>query len=372
MKKEALALLLLALPLPLLPGCAEGGKGDAVPLTFGKAFEEGEEYADRYVHLTHAGLLSKVSSGESFLLLVADHGSTCLCYVSFQETLGERMEKENLLVYSIDPAEFGGGKDALGLEIVEGYETLAIFSKGKLVDQEVTGETGDPFTSDPAVLGAWLEERVRPSSMLYVDKEQLDTLYEGDESFTLGFLRSDCPDCRHMEEAVLQPFNEKERNRSYVIDVNQEGIRLGEDGEVDQALWESFKEDVGLSEGEEGTPASYGEGYVPSFLRIDPNLGVEGNRRSMVVDGFTYMNDVLMEEGGKFLLEDSFYDEGRASSLEWLHGFSGTKVLKGREIPKEEVLSAGETLLWDREYSGAFHDPLANAFLEFYIPEIAG
>ena len=108
------------------------------------------------------------------------------------------------------------------------------------------------------------------------------------------------------------------------------------------------------------------------WMATTPNLGAEGDRRSMVVDGFTYMNDVLMEEGGKFLLEDSFYDEGRASSLEWLQGFSGTKVLKGREIPKEEVLSAGETLLWDREYSGAFHDPLANAFLEFYIPEIAG
>ncbi len=372
MKKEALALLVLALPLPLLPGCAEGGSGDLVPLTFGKLFEEGEEYRDRYVHLTHAGLLSKASSGESFLLLVADHDSTCLCYLSFQETLGARMEKENLLVYSIDPTEFGGGKDALGLEIVEGYETLAIFSKGKLVDQEVTGETGDPFTSDPAVLSLWLEERVRPSSMLYVDKDQLDALYEGEEPFTVGFLRSDCPDCRHLEEAVLQPFNEKERNRSYVIDVNQEGIRLGKDGEVDQALWESFKREVGLAEGQEMTPASYGEGYVPSFLRIDPNIEVGEDRRSMVVDGFVYMNDVIAEVEGRYLVQESFYDEERASSLEWLGEFAGRKVLEGLEIPEEEVLSAGETLIWDRESAGMLHDPLAQAFLEFYVPAIEG
>ena len=79
--------------------------------------------------------------------------------------------------------------------------------------EELYTPCGDPFTSDPAVLGDWLEERVRPSSMLYVDKDQLDALYEGNVPFTLGFLRSDCPDCRFRFLFVAGRHNHHIRER---------------------------------------------------------------------------------------------------------------------------------------------------------------
>ncbi len=354
---------LLFFPLLALASCDEG-KIDPLTLPIRKMYEENSTYVERYHAITHAEFLSFCERKMDFLLLVVDHDSTCTCYFSFQEALEPYLQKYDALIYSIDPKEFSGGEKK-GLNIISGNETLAIFKAGELLEQKVTDSTSDPFTSDSNVVKNWLEERVSWGSGMEITLPQLNKLYEGDIPFSLAYLRSSCPDCLTLEEEILYPLLKEKRGTLYMVDTDVPGIRFDEEGNFDETQWKAFKEEVGLSAKEDNCPSAYQEGYVPSILYIDPNLGT--TKRDKVVAGMTYLNDQIQKDEEGYFIASSFYNDARIPNNEWLSN-KEEKMLEGKRLKEEEVLVLNDSYSWKVDYAKEFHNPLAEEFLDFYCP----
>ena len=363
--KKISALFFAFLPILSLFSCS-GDTQEIITMPYQKTFVDTEDYSLRYEAINHNELMSLVSRKMNFVLLVVDHESTCTCYFSFQEAIEPYLKKNNALIYSIHPDEFNGGAERLGLDILSGVETVAIFKEGELFTQRLTSTTSDPFTSNPEAVESWFEQYVNWGHGRYISLEELNALYEGTNPFTVAFLRSSCPDCTYFEDHLLIPALEKDRNLLYLIDTDQEGIRFDQNGNYDETLWLAFKEEYGLSENGDDTPSAYYEGYVPSLIYVDPNLG--SDKRSAVIAGMTYLNDEVAEDENGYYIAHSFYSESRFLSNEWLS--DEEEPLEGKRLEEKEVQNIGDSLLWQRDSASVYHDVYAQKFLDFYVPLI--
>ncbi|MBO4737614.1 MAG: hypothetical protein J5627_04195 [Bacilli bacterium] len=355
--------LFLTIPLSLLAAlsaCQNTDSPAKVNLTFGKLYDSSklEHIDDHLVTLTHSGLTSLVNSKKEFVLLVYDKDNTCTCWADFEKTILSFVKMKNALMYAISPSEFDGGHETFGLTISKSEETIAIFEDGKIKEQKVTKGSEDEFMT-PAVFSSWMSERVHFSNMLYVSKTQLEGLFAGDIQFTVGFLRASCSDCSYVESSVLSSFNSKDNNISYVIDCDAEGIR-NKNGEYDQEQWASFKYEYGLSE-DANPDYGYGGGFVPSFYTYAPG---DGDKKDLIIDGDVYLNDVVSNESGKYVVTNSFFTEERAPLLNFLgNTMVDHPVFKVFEIEDKDI----ENGRWNKEAAAKYHDPLLNAFLTAYI-----
>jgi len=361
MKKRFLLSTIL-MSLSLLSSCGNE-KDNLVNITFGKLYDYSlaEKIEEHVVKITHSTLSSFVFEKKEFILFVYDKDNTCTCYEDFEKAAIYLMQKRDALIYGINPSEFDGGHDTFGLNVTKNEETVAIFQDGKLVHQKTTEGANDPFLEEYTFLN-WFDEKAHFSKMLYVTYDQFLELSDHGDMFTVGFLRSSCPDCAYVEDTVLSSFNaEKEtitRGNSYVIDCDAEGIRFV-NGVYDEENWKAFKTKFGLSSNPD---YGYGQGFVPSFYTYSGHIG--DTEYARVVDGAVYLNDVIkQDENGDYYVADSYYTEEREPNLAFLNKRIETRVLKGLKIPAKDV----ENGTWKKSAAAKYHDPLLKAYLDYYI-----
>lgn len=361
MKKRILLAFLLS--LPLVASCAPNAT-TPIRLTFGRLYDESLSFEESLEDIDVLEFADLIERGHNFLLLVYDPESTCTCYLTFQRTLEAFMEENNPLIYALTIDEYLKLENRHGVEARNGYETLAIFSNGSLVAQHQSGADNDPFTNDPEILEAWVESYADYSSMLYINKTQLDELLLGDDVFAVGYLRNSCPDCAFVEDHLLKDWNLEERNTTYVINCDVEGIRFT-DGDYDPELWQSFKDEYGLSSAI-NQDYGYEEGYVPTFIAYNPVFsGLAANK---IVDAATYQNDLIEEVNGKITITRSFYSEERLSLLQYLEISSvANPILEGLTLEENEVTrsSDGTIYLTDQTIE-RLYNPLLTSFLQLY------
>ena len=361
MKKRFLFCAVLT-SLSLLSGCQKE-ETELINITFGKLYDSSlaETIENHLVTVTHSELTSLVSEKKEFILLVYDKNNTCTCWEEFEKTILSFVKRKNALIYAIAPAEFDGGHETFGLNISKNEETIAIFEDGEVKHQKTTSGDKDEFMKEEK-FASWLNEKVHFSKMLYVNLTQFFALFSKGEQFTLGYLRSSCPDCSYVEDAVLSSFNAKDNNVSYVIDCDVNGIRF-KNGEYDEEQWNTFKESFGLSSsGSEDF--GYGQGYVPSFYTY---TGYRASTFSeTIADAVVYLNDKIEKnaETGEYFVADSFFTEERETIL----GFLGntkveTTVLKGMKIPAEDIENGN----WKKSAAAKYHNPLLEAYLTAYV-----
>ena len=361
MKKRFLFCAVLT-SLSLLSGCQKE-EAELINITFGKLYDSSleETIENHLVTITHSELTSLVSEKKEFILLVYDKNNTCTCWEDFEKTILSFVKRENALMYAISPSEFDGGHETFGLNIAKNEETIAIFEDGEVRHQKTTSGDKDEFMKEEK-FASWLNEKVHFSKMLYVNAIQYFELFGKGEQFTVGYLRSSCPDCSYVEDAVLSSFNAKDNNVSYVIDCDVDGIRF-KNGQYDEEQWSFFKEYSGLSSsGSEDF--GYGQGYVPSFYTYAGyNAPTIGER---IADAVVYLNDKIEKnaETGEYYVADSFFTEERENVL----GFLGntkveTTVLKGMRIPAEDIENGN----WKKSAAAKYHNPLLEAYLTAYV-----
>lgn len=357
-----------------LGGCASGEK-DLLALPFGKLYDETLDVDEEYdvslhlINIAHSSLTSMTDAKESFLLLVYDRDSDCVCYESFQSTLQKYLKKTNALIYGISPSEFDGGAETYGLHVSSSAMTFAIFENGTLYESKYIDGTDDEFILYEN-FSSWLKERVHHSDMLYVTLSQLPSLFEESECpFVLGFLRNSCSSCSYLSHNYLASFNTEEHDKSYVIDLDVEGIRLDENGEYDEKTYAAFKERMGLSS---LTNADYGyqEGYVPAFYRYEAKTDYE-KAYVGVMDAAIYGNDQVKNVDGEFQIVSSYYDGERPCEY-WEDLEEGQSNLIGKTLSEEEVLilpCADDEgfYYWRDEEAAKTHEPLLSAFLTKYL-----
>jgi hypothetical protein len=320
------------------------------------------------------------SQKQSFILLVADVTTTCLCFSYFKSSLVSYMKKSNAYIYSINPSEFNGGVSHYDLNVssAEGYETLAIFEKGKLKYQRTRAGQDDTWSNDADTFITWMNARISVSSMLYIDIKQLDAALKGTlslnglDQFTVGFFRDRCTDCRYLSEHFLLDYNALAHAESYVIDCDVPGLHDPKDGttsstEESKAQWSAFKLKYGLALTNEN-PLGYGTGYVPSFINYQSGA---------VRDLDVYVNDdiVLNTDQTTCSIETTYWDGTRSheffdsAKADLVKDFSKISALKN--ISKDDytaiVDGSATYYIWNHDKAALYHDPLLKSFLDYYL-----
>lgn len=340
---------------------------DITYLTFGKLFDAEASIDANFETISVPELRSMIEKKYNFALVVYDKDSTCTCYTTFKETIRKYMKTTNCLFYAVDYFELEKSGDTFGLKLSTGNETVAVFRDGVVKAQKNTSDSNDKFTSDITTFTTWMDNNAHISSMLYISEKQMNALFSGNEGFTLGFLRKSCSDCSYLSGHLLKDFNVKKANHSYVIECDQPGIRLDDDGKFNQDNWDAFKNKMGLAEAA-NPEYGYGMGYVPSFVRYNPDTTNEGDYASCIFDSCVYANDKIENVGGKYTVTESFYTEDRLSNVAYLEGSDvENKVLKGLEVNEEDLVITSEDIIWKNESASKYHDPLLKSFLDFYV-----
>ncbi len=369
-KKILLALSLLA---PMFSGC-RNAKENLLNITFGKLydFSLSTEVSHLYLHttnITYDDLTRKIENKENFLLCVYEYKTLskggnieCTCYSSFAYSLNKYMQRHNAEIYAIDPNDFASN-DRFSLSVVLGGQTLALFSKGKLIDQK---NTSKDELSTLEKIEDYLSPKINWSKMLYVSKKQLDDMLETKGVYTIGFLRKTCSDCSYLNYNFLKKYNENSFNKNiYVIECDTEAIRYNASNEFDKEMWQNFKDEYGLSN-KYNVQYGFIEGYVPSFLTYSISETKKEHYGQMVIDQAVYMNDTLEKDNGICKVANSYWNGSSHPFFEELAGDVITNLLS-LEIEKDNYNEyEGLGLYWKKEAAAAYHDPLLKGFLDYY------
>jgi hypothetical protein len=378
MNKKGLGVCLLSLvSLAALAGCNTNSALSKVNLTFGKLYDSSLDASEAKVddhlwNLSVADLNTLISRGDNFALLVYDTDDTCICWGDFQITLKEYLAHYNFLLFGIqqnlleaaETPSSGALAVNYNLSLATGEETIALYEDGAVKYQKTSAGTTDNWTQYDA-FAAWMNDRVHQSDMLYVSEAQFDNLFLGTSSFVVGFLRFSCPDCAYLDDNFLKSYNANDRNASYVIDVEKEGIWNATT--KSNGVWQTWKDKYGLSVA--GNAAfGFDNGVVPTFYNY--THASTGDYASAILDGDVYVNDSLAKDTNddNYYVSDTFFTETRLPNLTFLTDNTSvtTKVLSALAVPASDADIYGTAAGWDHKAAAKYHDPLLKAFLDFY------
>lgn len=387
--KKLVGTLLLA---PLLFACGPIDDFEKVDLGYGTLIGMDDEISgdSHMLKIGYGELRSLLSEGRSFILVVHNSISFCSCYADWHnDVLAPYIKRHNLLVYMIDYNAFEG-EDDYGLDLISNHETLAIFNEGELKYQHTNEAQESDWVTKPEVFAEWMDARIEYPRMLTLDKETLDSLYAGEEAFTVLFTLSGCPDCTYMERNGLKDYFSTHQNTDYlyVVDTAQEGIRLykneegdliagsdQEDATEDQKKayeqWTQFKAEYGLSATSLEEPG-FGEGYVPTIFHIAPQVGEESKAERIDAAGVFY-NDTIDQSTGK--VTSTYFSSARLEAagdgyLTYLTDaeLSVDKSIDGKtfDVPFGEM-SSSEWREYVHEALSPYHDAYLGALLDWCI-----
>ncbi len=361
-----------------LGGCSSSVEPVTIP--YGRLYDESEKGVNHFKSISYSDLSSLVENESSFFLVVRGASSDCLCWTLTRDNLAKYCKYSNLEVNYMALGDFSS-KDYLGLKLTKNESTIAIFKDGTLFEQCSFSEEDD-MGKDYATLANWISTYAKVGSLLYVNKNQLDALYEGETPFVIGFSRSSCSDCFYLNNHHLKELASSSLyKRSYLFDCDSEGVRLyngkspDKDGDEDERIaysnWVSFKDEYGLSSAL-NEEFGYKEGYVPTFTYNLPALG----KATSIRDMFVWGNDTVIKDGNKYKVSESYFSSSRTNEFltnEAILEKAGVKRvnLVGLELTKEEVnvYGDGSYIAWSHASSSSYEDPLLTAFFSFYLSE---
>lgn len=358
MKKiKSLFIAPLALVSLMASSCSSGSS--KIALIFG------DKNASDVVEITYNDLKSKIEEKETFILTVQPD-TACYCWSDFYPIVKNYLTEKHLIVYHIKYDAFGD-KDNLGLNIRKGYTSFAISENGEW-KQNLISDGNDIFKSADK-FSTYMSEVAYLPHYFFVNLEDVNNMRKSEEQSVVYFARSNCPDCSYVDKTTLREFakNNIYRKDMYILDCENIGIREYVDDKKSEltpeskVAWANFKMQYGLANNYNET-YGYDSGYVPTFQVIKAENG-----ETKYVSGCVYFNDTLEKRGDNYYVKTSFYSEKRAANLQYLSDFSGTKVLEGLEVSKDDAKDYGGYIAWNQKAQSKYHAPLLEAFLNYYV-----
>jgi hypothetical protein len=389
-KRFSLPLLALALALPLLSGCDE--KAAPVPLAFGSLYDSSLSDTAHFQKLdAYSDLKSKMGDeNQNFVLVVLPKDLGCTCWSRFCATINLYQSRKNLQIFSISASQFDDSSlDKYGLSVDSHLATIAIVEGGKVKYQQTADGTNDSFAKDYDVFSKWMDARLSLSDMLYLSKSQMDGLYAGTTPFTIGFVRTSCGDCSYVANHLLKEYNASKRNRSYLFDLDVEGVRYYNgaepkdeneataDEKAAYAQYNAFKRDYGLAS-TYTADFGYGAGCVPMWVHCNPAANTEGEPWGAIDDADVYDNDTISLVAGQYKITESFFDDARQSKLPFLDDADALRKggvaqtnLTSVELSQDSVdvydMGGSKYYAWNHAAAALYHDPLLKAFFAKYV-----
>lgn len=292
-------------------------------------------------------------NGEGFVLCIYSSLSpSCSCWTEFRNYLKYHyIPDTNALFYVIGTGEFSG-QETYGVNINAAMPSLCFFNKGKLIKQFNYNEHKSIFQSTTySEFKRLMDDYVTQQNNLF--------LYPDYQSATAGIItkeqaifypfKTSCGDCKSAGTEVLFPYLKGKdlTCKIYLVDIDKYA-GTEEYASIKEKLWMTSKtKDFG-----------YVDGRVPTFQYWEDGA---------IVDACVYLNDFIAKdtETGIYTISDSFFTAERQSSLSYLEDVE-TTVLKGKEIPSDQVIEYGGEYYWKTANAVVYHKPLLQAFINKY------
>ena len=328
-------------------------------------------------------LKAAIDNKETFVLLINDEISehtSCGCWNEFVPVFC-KFSTEHHYDFKLFNTVLLEGKNKFGIYTKDDdMPGICFFKNGKLLRQTIYGKSKDDTRRIFKEYGKFEEfmlKNVYLPKFLYTDKDYLDNKIENNETFTIFYDRSKCPDCTEIKTTYLNNWikNNKEVTLSeplYALDLQQwYPTPLPENPTQEQideykresAIYQGIKDTYGLSE-EYNTTFGYGTGVVPTFQR---------RTGSMVTDMIAVLNDSVVKVGeGEYKLH-SYFTQDRINNSPILRNTGDTYLYDEMPLTSdqvEEIEYKGNiyyVLKNGRAQQMKWHTPIVDLFFEAYI-----
>ena len=355
---------LITSSMMIFSGC---NKGDTrVQIHFGEYVGEEISNITNLPKLTYNDLSSKILNQETFMLAIYGE-ETCGCWSDYQPVLTEYVNDTHQKIDYISSYDFIGKENTFGLYLVTSdLPSLAVFEQGQLKIQSVYLRDDRLMFKSYTKFKEFVDKNVILPKMLYVEKDELDSLIAEDKEFNLYVARSACGDCNAVKNDVLYDWSKNTIDVSdilYVFDIQSYyPIKPEKDDpkyeekmikyEIDLATYLSIKDYYGLSDKNNPT-FGYSSGSVPTFQR---RKGME------ILDMIVVLNDNLDKANKKVT---SYFTEERVSHMKFLEGSSLNKtILDGFELNDDQVAN---WRVYRSQFNATYHYPIVREFFKAYV-----
>ncbi|MCD8195325.1 MAG: hypothetical protein LUD22_03425 [Coprobacillus sp.] len=358
MKKKSF--LLIPILLFSLCGCNGSTNSEKINLSYGSLIDE------EATLITRSTLRSMCDNEESFILVsYPGDDSRCSCWITFSKIIDSYVQEHEEIIYKINYGNIGGEDNEFGLSIYNDRPTLCFFEKGKLQSENIYNTKNEQaFFKNKESFENFIEESVNTPKIVYINEDLLETWVNQEQTFTIMYEWSTCPDCQYCLPNVIIPyFNDNpDSHYLYLIDLAVEGILLN-NGVQDKnnQSYIDFMNKYGLSKGSNEKFGYTEIGVVPTLQRYE---------NGAVCDAAVYFNDEIeiAEDGKSATIVDSFYSQDR---IEYLTGATSTdvkySVLVGQTYGEDDINDLGNGEYEVKHSSMAtYHDPLLINFLNYY------
>lgn len=349
-KKRTLLLLSISsvFAITSLGACRRSSFVGKVYLDYGEIRENPLENITELSELTYNKLKSKLSTNESFLLVLFN--ATCSCWGDFQPVITRYINETNVKVEYINVDEFAGESETFGLFYEKiNMPSVALFKRGSLVRQEYLGndELKNEMFRKYASFKQWADENIVLPKMYYVSKDVLDGFIADDLEFNLYIARSECHDCQNVNYNVLYDFSDNLLTTSkplYIFDIQQ--YRGTE-------IYQDIKDMYGLSPVNNPILGyELYDGAVPTF---------QHRRGAAITDMITVLNDTVNQDSKTVY---SYFTQARVDNMPFLKNSSLTAVLNGMQLTDEQF---DDWRSYSSTYYKDYHYPILKLFLNSYI-----
>ena len=377
--KKGFSLLFLSTTLAastmMFSGC-KNQETSKIRIHYGELVKDNISNITELPKLTYNGLSEKILNNESFLLAIYGE-ETCGCWTDYQPVLTAYVNDTHQKIDYISSYDFIGKDNTFGLYLVTSdLPSLAVFENGQLKIQSVYLRDDRTMFKSYSKFKEFIDNNVVLPKMLYVEKDELDSMIEDNIEIKLYVARSACGDCSAVNRDVLLEWSKSVgdvTDKLYIFDIQkyypvkptkpeeddpdyeEKMIKYEEDlakYEEDSITYQNIKDYYGLSN-VNNTILGYGTGSVPTFQR----------RKGMdILDMVVVLNDSV-DRGNKKVV--SYFTEERVNHMNFLKDSSiDPKVLDGFSLTDEQTAD------W-RNYRSQFymarHYPIARLFISTYV-----
>ena len=363
---------LLASSMMVFSGC---NKGDTrVRLHFGEYVDGNISNITEFPKLTYDDLSGKILNQETFMLAIYGE-ETCGCWNDYQPVLTEYVNDTHNKIDYISSYDFIGKENTFGLYLVTSdLPSLAVFENGELKIQSVYLRDDRMMFKSYTKFKEFIDKNVILPKMLYVEKDELDSLIEANKEFNLYIARKECGDCSAVTRDVLLDWSRNTEHVSeylYIFDIQKYyPIKPKKDDpkyeekmikyEIDLATYQEIKDYYGMSP-VNNPILGYKTGSVPTFQR---RKGME------ILDMIVVINDSV-DLSGETKKLSSYFTEERVSHIKFLKDSTIQSVLDGMELSDDlydvRMYNGNKYYVLSDKFRQTYHYPIVKLFIDTYI-----
>lgn len=346
MKKLVKILLpFLCLNASLLSAC---GSDNRIQLSFGNI--NATVIDEKTPKFSFSDLDSKIENQESFIMTIAD--TTCACWSDFRPIINAYSTEKHVDCLFFKYNDFVNQTAKYGIDLVKGTTKFVIYEEGK-VKVDMKSSSSDKTLRDKDTFYKFMDGTVKLPKAYLISEQDYSTVTEN--GAIIYFERSKCGDCNYLNPTVLANYVKKhpDMNNIYVLDCQEWKDSL------DAVKYQAKKNNYGISK-TNNPEYGYDTGAFPFFSFV---------KKGYYLSGAVAFNDEVSKVNGKYVITNSYYTSERLEKLDYLTNVDN-KILKGMELSSNDVSDNGEFISWEKEKAVKYYEPIINAFLDTYLPQV--